>query len=116
MTGSLKGEIDIREIVEPSLVVKGKKRAWGDDEEAGPGDVRRGTGRKARAKAKQAKKGKQASTDVDMEKDGSAEPEADEALEDDQLFRPRVETEHFVLAVNKIDSIDTQHLVFATYG
>jgi hypothetical protein len=115
MTGSLKHEIQIKETVEPFVVVKGKQRLWMEDDDGGA--RRRGTGRKARAKAKKAKKEKQPAEDVEMDHEGpggAENPAADEEDEEEFPYRPMVEK--LILAVSKIDSLHSDHLVFTVYG
>lgn len=119
VTGEVKYDIPIQEVVEPFIVVKGKKRRWLDETEISgenPTVRERKKGRKGKGRAKEVSE-----QDADMEE-----------VEDDDTPAPaiaggeggpeegiRPEVEELVLAIHKIDSFETpqgKHIVFSAIG
>jgi tRNA (guanine-N(7)-)-methyltransferase subunit TRM82 len=125
MTGEEKHDISIQEVVEPFIVVKGKKRRWFeeaemDDENPTVRVKQKGRKRKGKGKAKEVPEEPQ---DDDMEetRDGGTPvpANAEGTPEDGPQESIRPEVEELVLAIRKIDSFETprgKHLVFSAVG
>jgi len=121
VTGEVKHDIPIQEVVEPFIVVKGKKRRWLDETEIGgenPTVRARKKGRKGKSRAKEVSE-----QDADMEEaedDDTPAPAIVEGAPEggpEESIRPEVE--EFVLAIHKIDSFETpqgKHIVFSAIG
>ena len=121
VTGEVKHDIPIREVVEPFIVVKGKKRRWLDETEIGgenPTVRARKKGRKGKGRAKEVSE-----QDADMEEAEDDDTPAPAIVESAPEGGPedsiRPEVEELVLAIHKIDSFETpqgKHIVFNAIG
>ena len=124
MTGKEKHAIPIQEVVEPFVVVKGKKQQWLDEEEMEGEKPATGVRKKGRKKGKGKRKAEEVSEqDADMGSvNGSGSPTPGVVgitPEDSPQEGIRPEVEETVLAIHKIDSFETsrgKHLVFSATG
>ena len=113
MTGVVKHEVSVLEIVEPFIAVRALKRKRGQAEDDGDEAPKASKGK---AKRKQGKKGNQAEAQA-IEGGHTATPVMD--LKDEEFRDSSEEKPQKVLVINKVDSVNSDsgpHIVFSAVG
>jgi tRNA (guanine-N(7)-)-methyltransferase subunit TRM82 len=113
MTGVVKHEVSVLEIVEPFIAVRALKRKRGQAEDDGDEAPK---GSKGKAKRKQGKKGNQAE---ERATDGSDAATLVMDLKDEDFGDSSEEKPQKVLVINKVDSVNSDtgpYIVFSAVG
>jgi len=114
MTGVVKHEVSVLDVVEPFIVVRALKRKRGQAEDDGDEAPK---GSKGKAKRKQSKKGNQA--EEQATEGGHATTLVMDVKDEDFGDLNEEEKPQKVLVINKIDSVNSDsgpHIVFSAVG